>query len=165
LGTLVGQHDDTTLHISGPALTLQQQAHFLVASVGWWYWDRDGEMHSIHIPEAFPDQSKTPLKLVDMQVDILIEASVPDHLLSYLRENKPQLLASIPASQHYRRIKTHLLEARKLYLPGMQDMLNYICAALIYGDRMNLDAQIRNSLMRVRNKEITLEEALEKFPA
>jgi len=164
LGTLLGQHDDATLHIPGPALTLQQQPHFLSASVGWWYWGRDGDMHSIQISNASNDQSGTPLKLIDMQVDILVEASVPDHLLSYLRENKPQLLATIPIAQHYARIKVHLREARKLHLSGMRDILNYICAALIYGDQMHFDPQIIDLLMKLKRKEITLEETLAEFP-
>ena len=164
LGTLLGQPDDTTLHIPGPALTLGQQAHLMKGMLGWWYWDRDGGMHSVRVSEKPIDESTGPLKLVDVQVDILVEASVPDHLLSYLRQTKPQLLGGMPASKHYQIIKKYLKEARMLELFGMQDIMNYICAVLIYGERMALDPKIAELLTKVKAREISINDAFDRFP-
>ncbi|WP_201701292.1 hypothetical protein [Paraburkholderia kirstenboschensis] len=33
-------------------------------------------------------------------------------------------------------MEKHLLEARKLLLLGMRDIINYICAALIFGNQV-----------------------------
>ena len=143
LGTLVGQEDDATLHVPGPVLTPPQRAHFLSNSEGWWYWGRNGLLHRV-TPSVHPSvHALPPLKLTQLQVDELVEASVPDHLLSYIRDNRPPLLAPYSPLEQYMQVKGHLQDARKLGLSGMRDMLNYICIAFIKGDRAASDPVVR----------------------
>jgi hypothetical protein len=166
LGTLVGQKDDATLHLAGPVLTVRQRAKLLEGISAWWYWGRNGGLHQIKGSgnEFAPNDTKLPLRLIEAQVEMLVEASVPDHLLGYIKENKPELLIDVPEQEQYSRVEKHLLEARKLHLFGMRDMLNYICAALIYGDRLRQDGAIEALLAQVKAGQISLTDALEQFP-
>jgi hypothetical protein len=164
LGTLVGQEDDTTLHVPGPVLMASQRSHLLEATAGWWYWGRQGNLHQIRPPERPSTQIAPPLKLTQVQVDALIEASVPDHLMSHIHTTMPQLFVHVPRIEQYGRIERHLLEARKLGLQGMKDLLDYIAAALVYGEQMVLSPAIRNLLMKVKMKEISISAAVRMFP-
>lgn len=168
LGTLTGQASDTTLHVPIQTLTERQRARFLQGIAAWWYWDRDGNPQQI-LPRAGAEAAaahlvKLPLKLAQVQVDILVEAGVPDLLLSMLRENQPGLLRAIPDLDHYKLVQKHLVEARHLKLLGMQDMLNYICAALIYGEEMQTNPQIVAILAKVKAGEISFDAAMKQFP-
>lgn len=143
LGTLVGQEDDATLHVRGPVFTPQQRAHFLSVSEGWWYWGRGGLLHRIGPPANSTVHALPPLKLTQRQVDELVEASVPDHLWGYMKDNQPQLLAPHSPLDQYFQVKRHFQDARKLGLSGMKDMLDYICIAFIKGDRAASDPVVR----------------------
>ncbi|CAD6532997.1 DUF4123 domain-containing protein [Paraburkholderia sabiae] len=166
LAMLVGQQDDTTLHVPGPALTIRQCEQLLAGVMAWWYWDRTGKLHQIRSNTNRDAAQKVmpPLRLTQTQVDMLVEASVPDHILGYILTNKPELLANIPKQERYPRVEKHLLEARKLHLLGMRDILDYVCAALIYGEKMHESSVIEVLLEKVRSRQISLTEALEQFP-
>ena len=165
LGTLVGQPADTTLHVPGPVFTARQRSRLLTGINGWWYWGRQGQLHRLETGNAEPGAMEVavPIKLSQVQVDMLVEASVPDHLLANVRENQPQLLFDVPPAQQYGLVESLLLAARRLGLRGMQDITNYICAGLIYGDRMQTDAAILAVLQQVKNKEFTFTEAMGTF--
>ncbi|MBT2791056.1 DUF4123 domain-containing protein [Paraburkholderia strydomiana] len=166
LATLVGQLDDTTLHVPGPVLTVQQREKFLSGITAWWYWDRNGKLHQI-LPAQSPHAGNTvtlPLRLAQTQVDMLVEASVPDHILGYINTTKPELLVDTPETERYASVEKHLLEARKLRLLGMRDIINYICAALIYGNQVYENSVIVGLLGGVRESQMSLAEALQKFP-
>jgi hypothetical protein len=168
LGTLTGQASDRTLHVPVPVLTERQRARLLRGVSAWWYWDRDGNPQQVlprdNAGAAAANLVNLPLKLAQVQVDMLVEAGVPDQLLSMLKENQPQLLMDIPAHQHYRTIQKHLLSARMLKLFGMRDMLNYICVALIYGDAIRTDETIVALLEQVRTGAISFDAVMGKFP-
>ena len=168
LGTLTGQASDLTLHVPAPVLSERQRARLLHRISAWWYWDRDGNPQQIlprdNAEAAAADLVSLPLKLTQVQVDMLVEAGVPDQILAMVMENQPQLLWDIPVSQHYRTIEKHLLGARKLKLFGMRDILNYICAALIYGDALKTDSTIATLLEQVKVGAISLDAAMEQFP-
>lgn len=166
LGTLVGQKDDRTLHVPGPVLSAQQRSRLFAGVSAWWYWDRNGQQHQMRddVPQADADKVVLPLKLTSIQVDMLVEASVPDHLLGTIKENSPQLLIDIPGAEQYARVEQHLLEARKLNLRGMQDIIQYICAGLIYGTQLQRDSIMTKLLDNVKTGQISLSEALEQFP-
>jgi hypothetical protein len=168
LGTLTGQKSDLTLHVPVPVLSERQRARLLQGIVAWWYWDRDGNPQQIlprdNAEAAAANLVNLPLKLTQVQVDMLVEACVPDQLLSMMKENQPQLLLDIPASQQYRTIEKHLLAARKLKLSSMRDILNYICAALIYKNALQTDPAISALLEQVKAGVISFDTAMESFP-
>ncbi|AIY41053.1 hypothetical protein LT85_1895 [Collimonas arenae] len=166
LGTLVGQKDDNTLHVSGPVLSARQRSRLLTGISAWWYLDRNRQLRQIRdeTPQSDAGQVALPLKLTQVQTDMLVEASVPDHLLGHIKENQPQLLFDIPEGERYARVERHLLEARKLNLRSMQDIINYICAGLIYGSQMQQNSVIGELLDKVKTGQISLPEALEQFP-
>jgi Domain of unknown function (DUF4123) len=166
LGTLVGQRDDSTLHVPGPVLSARQRSKLLAGMSAWWYWDRNGQQHQMRddAPQADADQVVLPLKLTLIQVDMLVEASVPDHLLGHIKESQPHLLFDLPEAEQYALVEQHLLEARKLNLRGMQDIINYICAGLIYGSKMQHDSVMAELLDNVKTGHISLSEAMEQFP-
>lgn len=168
LGTLTGQKSDLTLHVPVPVLSERQRARLLQGIASWWYWDRDGNPQQVLPREneeaAAAHQVALPLKLTQVQVDMLVEAGVPDQLLSMVMENQPQLLWDIAPSQHYRTMEKHLFGARKLKLFGMRDILNYSCAALIYGNAIEANPVIVALLAQVQAGAISFDAALEQFP-
>ena len=166
LGVLVGQQDDATLHVRGPVLVPREKERFLSGIAAWWYWDRSAKLHQI-VPGKRQDAARKvvlPLRLTQTQVDMLVEASVPDHVLAHIQTNKPGLLLAIPEQERYVRVGKHLEEARKLNLSSMQDIVNYVCAGLIYGGQMQESSIIEALLGKVRARQISLAQALEQFP-
>lgn len=165
LGTLLGNAADTTLHVQGPVLTEKQRSALLSPVAAWWYWDRGGNLQRLESqgPSATVNL-ETRIKLVQVQVDMLVEASVPDHIISHFQVNQPALLAPIAPGQKYAQVEQHLLGARKLHLEGMADILNYVAAGLIYGDRLKAETEIVDLLTKVRARELNLTQALGQFP-
>jgi hypothetical protein len=168
LGTLVGQTSDKTLHVPVAVLSERQRARLLQGVTSWWYWDREGNPQEV-LPVAGPDADSAhlvtlPLMLSQVQVDMLVEAGVPDQLLSLLQENQPILLETVAVGQRYHRAEKHLLEARRHKMFGMRDILNYTCAAIIYGEAMYSDPEIIALLARVKEGELAFDDAIPLFP-
>ena len=165
LGTLVGQSDDMTLHIKGPVFDREQRAMLCGGLKGWWYWDRDGAMHTVSIDIPIPPVSlNKPLLLTQEQVDDLVEASVPDHVLYYVDLNQPHLLTDIPHGQRYEYVERALRGARYIGLETMSDMVNYVCAALIYGARWESDELIVDLLTQVKRGDMEFSAVLKLLP-
>lgn len=165
LGTLLGQADDATLHVPGPVFDAAQRAMLCGGLAGWWYWDRDGAMHAVDIAApAPPVRLAAPLKLSQEQVDALVEASVPDHVLFYVDLNQPQLLADLPPRARYGYVKRALDGARELGLVTMMDLVNYVCATLIHGNRWRQDPAIAALLARVRGGTLAFSDAMKQLP-
>jgi hypothetical protein len=168
LGTVVGQSSDRTLHVPIPVFTERQRARLMQGVAAWWYWDREGNPQEV-LPATGGDAAAThmvtlPLRLSQTQVDMLVEAGMPDQLLALLQENQPMLLEQVPLAQRYRRAEKHLLEARRHNLFGMRDILNYTCAAIIYGEAMYADPEILALLARVKAGELAFDDAVPLFP-
>lgn len=165
LGTLVGQADDTTLHVEGPVFDLEQRRMLFGGLAGWWYWDRDGGLHSVDVGgDALPVRLPKPIILTQDQVDDLVEASVPDHVLYFVDLNQPHLLRDIPVKQHYAYVKLMLSGARAVGLSGMRDLVNYVCMTLIFGDQWSSDKRISDLLLKVKNGEMDFSHAIDLLP-
>lgn len=164
LATLLGQADDPTLHVPGPVLSEIQQATLTQDIKAWWYWDREGALRSLNMSQEENTYTDTPLQLTQKQVDDLVEASVPDHVLYHLELNQPLLLDDIKASKRYGVVQRHLVEARDIKLETMIDLVNYVCAGLIYKEQLKHDELILSLLNRVKQGELKFSEALEQMP-
>jgi hypothetical protein len=165
LGTLVGQSDDSTLYVKGAVLDDEQLGLLYGGLSGWWYWDRDGEMHTVSIEAEAPTvRLDKPLKLRQRQVDELVEASMPDHVLYYVDLNQPHLLRDLPPEARYRYVMRALSGAREIGLETMKDLVNYVSASLIYGARWNQDSVIAGVLGRVKDGRIRFSDAMELLP-
>jgi hypothetical protein len=165
LGTLVGQRDDSTLYVKGPVLDDAQLALLYGGLSGWWYWDREGGMHTVSIEADAPTtRLDKPLKLRQRQVDDLVEASMPDHVLYYVDLNLPHLLRDIRPEAHYGYVVRALTGAREIGLETMKDLVNYVSVSLIYGNRWNQDSVIAGVLARVKDGRIRFSEAMELLP-
>ncbi|KAF1019116.1 MAG: hypothetical protein GAK30_03315 [Paracidovorax wautersii] len=168
LGTLMGQADDATLHVAGPALDEVQQTSLLGPILAWWYWDREGHLHRIDAlqpPAPVADSTTSELQLTQAQEDLLVEASVPDQILYHLELNQPHLFdQALPAPRRYRFVRAVLGPARELGLTGMRDLVNFTALCLIYRQRMQTDPVIATLLDQVRLQSLTLDEALEQMP-
>lgn len=121
-------------------------------------------MRSLQLADAEKEQASIPLQLDQKQVDDLVEASVPDHVLHYIDLNQPQLLSDIDHTQRFGLVCKHLQNARDINLETMNDLVNYVCAALIYQDQFQTDPAITALLDQVKNGELQLTQALEKMP-
>lgn len=163
LGTLIGQVDDETLHVKGPVLDPMQQAMLTSLMALWSYWDRDGNIHSIALKQDINSQKAEILSLAQRQVDDLVEASVPDHILYYLELNHPNLISDILPRERYITVRRSLAGARELGLFLMGDLVNYVCIEAIYKTRLHTDALVINLLKKVKRKEMIFADALNLF--
>lgn len=165
LGTLIGQKDDSTLYVKGPVLDDEQIALLYGGLSGWWYWDRDGEMHTVSIEVETPTvRLNKPMKLRQLQVDELVEASTPDHVLYYVDLNQPYLLRDIPPEARYGYVVRALSGAREIGLETMKDLVNYVSVSLIYGKRWNQDGTIAGVLAQVKDGRMSFSDAMELLP-
>jgi hypothetical protein len=164
LGTLVGQAEDSTLHVKGPVLTSEQRPMLTRGLAAWWYWDRAGGLHSIAVDQVGNEWRTGPIQLAQWQVDDLVEASVPDHVLYYLELNQPLLIADVPAAHRYEAVHLALVRARGLGLRAMGDLVNFACLELIYKERMREDSFILNLLDRVKQGRLKFRDALDQLP-
>lgn len=165
LGTLIGQPDDQTLHVKGPVFDAAQRRMLFGGLEGWWYWDRDGQRHAVDVgADAPPVRLAAPLMLSQAQVDDLVEAGVPDHVLYFVDLNQPHLLRDIPERQRYAYVEQAVNGARAVGLTGMRDMVNYVCMTLIYKERWYRDKDIAQLLVRVKNGELEFSDALKLLP-
>jgi len=164
LGTLVGQPDDATLHVKGPVLDAGQRAQLFGGLAGWWYWDRDGQQHAVDVGATPPVRLPAPLLLTQNQVDQLVEAGVPDHVLYFVDLNQPNLLRDVPEASRYAYVKQALAGARAIGLIGMRDLVNYVCMTLIYGERWYSDPRITALMTRVKHGDLEFDEAIKLLP-
>jgi hypothetical protein len=164
LGTLVGQIADKTLHVPGPVLSLTQRDALLQGIWAWWYWDRDGALQQIGGSANERTDGALPLQLTQSQMDMLVEASVPDHLLHFVELNQSHLFESVPAPNRYRVVRAGLEHAREFGLVGMSDLVNFVCISLIYGDAMRTDPKIIELLEKLRNGVLTWEQTMDALP-
>lgn len=163
LGTLFGQPDDQTLHVKGPVLNQQQRAKLVGNLNSWWYWDRSGSIHSIGLEKMRCESFDRPITLSQQQVDELVEASVPDHVLYYVKSNQPHLLADVVAEKRYQLVSHALERARDIGLTGMRDLVNYVCVELIYKERMH-DIAVKRIFDDVKAGRMQFHAALDQLP-
>ncbi|WP_374588440.1 DUF4123 domain-containing protein [Ideonella dechloratans] len=169
LGTLVGQTDDSTLHVPGPVLSPTQRNDLLSPLVAWWYGDREQHWHRIAGSDLNTEatrETKTRLTLTQAQEDALVEASVPDQVLFHLQQNRPSLLNNpdLPHANYHRFVRQVLPAARMLGLEGMRDLVNFVALCLLYRQRMETDPQILQLLNQVQRKTLTMDEAMKRMP-
>lgn len=164
LGTLVGQADDSTLHLPGPVLTQAQQSLLMNGLARWWYWDRSESLHEISIREISNVSTPNSIKLNQRQVDDLIEASVPDHILYYVTLNQSYLINGINSSKKYELVRGALMHAREIGLASMRDLVEFTCLTLLFREGMRCDAIIVDLLNRVKLNNLSFSEAVNKFP-
>lgn len=160
LGTLVGQPDDTTLHVPGPVLGADQIAWLLSPLTGWWYWDRQGALHAIPPMVNGERQPMDKLVLSPKQVDALVEAAVPDHLLQHIAQNQPELAEKLPEASRYPFVRQQLARARAHGLGGMGDLVNYVCVSLAFGADFDLKANLPTLLSQVKTGQMRFDQAL-----
>jgi len=166
LGVLMGQIDDDTLHIKGPVMNSEQKNWMTEKMAHWWYWDRNGCLHEISVDKKAEGRQESirTLTLTQSQVDDLVEASSPDQILFHLCANQPKLIENILPSKRYEFVRRVLSSARELGLESMQDLVNFSCISLIYGERLQSDIGILNLLQQVKEKKIKLFNAINLLP-
>ncbi|MFZ6751401.1 DUF4123 domain-containing protein [Undibacterium sp. Ren11W] len=168
LAALIGQADDLSLYVRGPIFSPAQSAALLAPISAWWYYDRDGFLHEIKAQQpaaATQDHASVlPLKFDQAQTDLIVEASVPDQLLSHLQINAPSVLLEHPPATRYAYIKPQLARARTYGLVGTGDLLNYAGLAFMWGSDFDQHAQIAPLLQQVKNKTLRFDAAMAVMP-
>lgn len=160
LGTLVGQSDDLTLHVPGPVLTQVQQSLLMEGLARWWYWDRSCKLHEIATPDKSEKKESDSIELTQHQVDDLVEASVPDHVLYYIKLNHPYLLAQVSSSEQYEIVRNALVRARRIGLASMRDLVDFVCIVLLYKEQFDRDENFAALVKKVSMGEMDFRTAL-----
>jgi hypothetical protein len=166
LAALIGTNADKTLYVEGPVLA-QEQAKALVGPIRhWWYWDRKGNRHDVAQRIAQSDilAADLPLQLNSEQVEMLVEASVPDHLIYHLGTNLPELLEKLPTEKRYEFVCQQLKRARTYGLEGTGDLVNYVAIALAFGAQFDEQAEVVAILRQVKAKKLGFDQAIKSLP-
>lgn len=164
LATLLGAEGDTTLHVRGPILSDAQRGSMTLHINAWWYWDRTAQLREVQIAPLSEEKISFPMVLNQEQTDALVEASVPDHVLYHITQNQAQLLSDIEPSQRYSIVQKLIAKARNIHIEAMSDLVNFVCAGLIYKEQFEHNTEVIALLNRVKQREISLTEALEQMP-
>jgi Domain of unknown function (DUF4123) len=164
LAPLVGQADDKTLYVRGPILNESQCASLLGPILSWWYWDREGGMHALQPPSATKINLDLPLKLNEIQIDQLVEASVPDNILAHLRQNLPAVLLDVPPEKQYRFTVSQLAKGRTYKLEGTGDLTNYVGLGFMWGESFDQHEVVAPILADVKAGKTSFDEALQNMP-
>ncbi|WP_105133186.1 DUF4123 domain-containing protein [Burkholderia sp. BE12] len=93
----------------------------------------------IAVPANVTQAAEFPLQLTQAQEDDLLAACYPYTMLERLRAEKPALLASLPAAQHYGFVRDQLVRCRAHGADNAASLLIYCELALRYGARFDED--------------------------
>ncbi|CAE6837827.1 DUF4123 domain-containing protein [Paraburkholderia haematera] len=166
---LVGMPEDQTLHVTGPVFSEAQRHEFLAPISGWWYWDRSGHLRHLDssASPAQPDPAgpAVPLLFNQHQVDLIVEASVPDNILHYIRLNQPGLLSRATDEQQYSFIRAQIGKARSYQIEGTGDLVNYCCLAVALGETFDTSPRIASLLRSVKARELSFDNFMVELPA
>lgn len=165
LATLLGHQADETLYIQEQVLDKEQKQILLGPIHTWWYWDRLGQLQQItglnlqSFQQSYDSQN--PLCFSVDQEEKMVEATFPDHLIYYLKLNNYFLVENFTAWDLYQYVISALKQARRFHLQGTRDILNFICLKLGYQEHFEMDLQLQTVLLRVKEKQITMDQAME----
>lgn len=165
LATLLGHQADKTLYMQEQVLDNEQKQILLSPIHTWSYWDRLGQLQQINglnlsgFQRSFDSQN--PLCFSVEQEEQMVEATFPDHLIYYLKLNNYFLVENFSAWDLYEYVISALKQARSFDLQGTRDILNFICLKLGYQERFEIDQQLQTALLQVKEKQITMDQAME----
>lgn len=163
LATLVGNENDKTLYVPGPTFTQEQRNIFLGPIQSWWYWDGLGHLQTIfglNEQEEQLSDVKTPIQLNVAQEEMLVEATLPNHLVYYLRLNNSFLVNEMSDLQLYEVVVNAIPDAREYNLSGTRDILNFICLKLLYKESFFTHAQLQMQLEQVKNQKMSMDDVM-----
>lgn len=109
--------------------------------------------------EALP-QIKTPLHFTAEQEEMMVEATLPDNLIYYLKLNNSFLVDKMNDDTLYKLVIQSIPETRTYDLSGTRDILNFICLKLIYKDQFNQDTELKFQLNQLKVKELNMNEVM-----
>ncbi|KWH44772.1 DUF4123 domain-containing protein [Burkholderia cepacia] len=125
-------------------LDMLPAAHRAYLAQGVRHWiHRDTSLQlrtaDIAAPANVRQAAEFPLQLTQAQEDDLLAACYPYTMLERLRTEKPALLASLPAAQHYGFVRDQLARCRAHGADSAASLLIYCELALRYGARFDED--------------------------
>jgi len=178
LASLLGQRLDVMLSDEQPALlrisdtrilpavhsvlTDVERAQFLAPVHQWWYFDRQEKLQRITCePESDAGVWKTPWRLAPAQESALLLAAEPDTVLALLREQAAQKLQEVPRAQRHSFVSEQMHNAREWGLESAEQHALYCMIALSLGAGFSEQPAWRLELAKVRDKTITLTQAIE----
>ncbi|WP_175959837.1 DUF4123 domain-containing protein [Burkholderia pyrrocinia] len=105
----------------------------------WIHLDTELQIRTAEIaaPANVKDAAEFPLQLSQAQEDGLLAACYPYTMLERLRAEKPALLASLPAAQHYGFVRDQLARCQAHGAESAASLLIYCELALRYGPRFD----------------------------
>jgi len=93
----------------------------------------------------------------------MIEATLPDNLIYYLKLNNGFLVDHLDTQALYKMIIDNLPKARKIGLSGTRDLVNFMCLKLVYKDQFDTDTQLQSILNDVEKAKISMDDAMQKI--
>ena len=158
LAGLIGSPNDNTLYVKGPILDKVQRDAFLAPMDNWLYWDRAGNPQTLVLNRLGEEARRLPafpngLTLSDNQLDLLVEASVPDNILHFLKKNQEPLVYGKDDGMLYGLIVRQLNAARSYGLRNQRDLVNFCSVAIAFGEgfeRERVPLETLNALSQER---------------
>ncbi|OTG82512.1 hypothetical protein B9T31_14545 [Acinetobacter sp. ANC 4558] len=166
LATLVGNKEDTSLYVQGSLFNEKQIQDLLTPIHSWWYWNRVAQLQKIIGFNQYLEKRpiiKTPIQFTVEQEEQMIEATLPDNLIYYLKLNNGFLVDHLDTQALYKMIIDNLPKARKIGLSGTRDLVNFMCLKLVYKDQFDTDTQLQSILNDVEKAKISMDDAMQKI--
>ncbi|WP_319001526.1 DUF4123 domain-containing protein [Burkholderia sp. AU31624] len=120
-------------------LPAAHRAHLAQGVRHWIHLDTELQIRTAEIaaPANVRQAAEFPLQLSQAQEDDLLAACYPYTMIERLRAEKPALLASLPAAQHYGFVRDQLARCRAHGTESAVSLLIYCELALRYGPRFD----------------------------
>lgn len=166
LATLLGHTQDQSLYVKEQVFSAEQKNALMQPIQTWWYWNRHGQLHHMigqgqNLTE--PVQLQTPLAFTVQQEEKIVEATLPDNLMYYLKENNQFLINGLSDAQLYEKIKQDLEDAKTYELYMVKDLLNFICLKLMYKENFETDPSLNTLFEQLKQKQITMDDLMQKI--
>ncbi|MTW11044.1 DUF4123 domain-containing protein [Pseudoduganella eburnea] len=138
-----------------------EQRIWLSVATGWWYSNRDGT--TAHISSEFQPQDAhlAPQLISDEQLSYLLEASEIDQIAYLLESNLLEQFHRMCPIERYRLLQSKITAARALRLANLGDLALFCGLAFLHGAQFDTQAPWCDILARVRDGELTLDQAVE----
>lgn len=164
VAALMGQTDiDTASRIE--AVLEPEQRQLLMGPIAHWVcWSRSGRIVA-YTPakDAVKPTGTLPIRMSKAQVNAMLAANLPDLLIYYLRLNQPALRDKLAPLPMYWFVRQQIAFAGRYGLSGPRDLVNYLCVALIAGERFDLLPSVKPVLAKVKAGNLPFDKAMDEL--
>lgn len=140
----------------------EQRESFLGIASRWMWFDRSGNLQTHDAVPALEDSWASPFALSEQQQNTMIDAADADVLVQQMQTHGWDLCATHSRAQLYELAYSTLAETKEFGIEGMPSQTLFALACLQLGPNFIKETKWAALLRRIRNKEISFEDAIQQ---